>query len=191
MAELIKAKIYKPACNTAFVGAVSEFLSLEENRSLNSAEYFIFPGFCDVHVHFRDPGFIYKEDTKTGSLAAARGGYTAVCTMPNLKPVPDSLENLRVQLDIIEKTAKIRVKPYGSITKGEMGYTDVNDTKNTPEQNRKLADGHNAEMGVSKTQENAMVAGSMFGWNVPGADPKNYDEYGTPIKKRTDSREER
>lgn len=121
MAELIKAKIYKPACNTAFVGAVSEFLSLEENRSLNSAEYFIFPGFCDVHVHFRDPGFIYKEDTKTGSLAAARGGYTAVCTMPNLKPVPDCAENLKLQLDSIRDNAVINVYPYGAITVGQKG----------------------------------------------------------------------
>lgn len=70
------------------------------------------------------------------------------------------------------------------ITKGEMGYTDVNDSRNTPEQNRKLADGHNAEMGVTKAQENAMVAGSMFGWNVKAADPKNYNEDGKLVHQR-------
>ena len=87
----------------------------------HSSEYVAFPGFCDVHVHFREPGFSYKETIKSGSMAAAHGGYTAVCTMPNLKPVPDSLENLKQQTDIIERDAVINVYPYGSITKMEMG----------------------------------------------------------------------
>ena len=82
---------------------------------------YIFPGFCDVHVHFREPGFSYKETIATGSLAAARGGYTAVCTMPNLKPVPDSREHLGEQLDIIGRDAVIDVYPYASITVGQMG----------------------------------------------------------------------
>lgn len=81
----------------------------------------IFPGFCDVHVHFREPGFSYKETIKTGSLAAAHGGYTAVCTMPNLNPVPDSAEHLDEQLKIIENDAVINVYPYGSITVGQKG----------------------------------------------------------------------
>ena len=84
-------------------------------------EYFIFPGFCDVHVHFREPGFFYKESIKTGSNSAARGGYTAVCTMPNLKPVPDSVENIKIQTQIIESDACINVYPYGSITVGQKG----------------------------------------------------------------------
>ncbi len=82
---------------------------------------YVFPGFCDVHVHFREPGFSYKETIKTGSLAAAKGGYTSVCTMPNLKPVPDNFENLKKQLDIIEKDACINVIPYGSITVNQEG----------------------------------------------------------------------
>ncbi|MBE6596497.1 MAG: dihydroorotase [Ruminococcaceae bacterium] len=82
---------------------------------------YIFPGFCDVHVHFREPGFSYKETVKSGSMAAARGGYTSVCTMPNLNPVPDSKENLDIQLDIIKKDAVINVHPYGAITVGEKG----------------------------------------------------------------------
>ena len=90
---------------------------------LNSSQYSVFPGFCDVHVHFREPGFSYKETIRSGSLAAARGGYTAVCTMPNLNPVPDSLENLRPELDAIEKDAVVRVLPYGAITRGEKGET--------------------------------------------------------------------
>ncbi len=88
---------------------------------MNEKGYTVFPGFCDVHVHFRQPGFSYKETIKTGSLAAARGGYTAVCTMPNLNPVPDSLPHLKEQLDIIEKDAAIAVLPYGAITVGEKG----------------------------------------------------------------------
>ena len=81
----------------------------------------VFPGFCDVHVHFREPGFSYKETIATGSHAAAHGGYTAVCTMPNLSPTPDSPENLKLQTDIIERDARIAVFPYGTITKGQMG----------------------------------------------------------------------
>ena len=89
----------------------------------NSEKYTVFPGFCDVHVHFREPGFSYKETIATGSLAAAAGGYTAVCTMPNLNPVPDSPAHLRVQTDIIRRDARIGVYPYGAITVGEMGET--------------------------------------------------------------------
>ncbi len=82
---------------------------------------YIFPGFIDVHVHLREPGFSYKETIKTGTMAAAHGGCTDVCTMPNLNPVPDSVENMRVQLDIIERDAAVNVHPYASITKGEQG----------------------------------------------------------------------
>ncbi len=86
----------------------------------------IFPAFCDVHVHFREPGFSYKETIKTGSLAAARGGYTDVCTMPNLNPVPDSAENIKKQIEIIERDAAVRVHPYAAITVGEKGETLTN-----------------------------------------------------------------
>ena len=89
--------------------------------SFDKDKYLLLPGFCDVHVHFREPGFIYKESIKSGSQSAAAGGYTAVCTMPNLKPVPDSVENLAIQLEAIEKDACIDVIPYGSITVNEMG----------------------------------------------------------------------
>ena len=81
----------------------------------------VLPGFCDVHVHFREPGFSYKETVASGSLSAAAGGYTAVCTMPNLSPVPDSIEHLREQTAIIEKDAVIHVYPYASITVGQAG----------------------------------------------------------------------
>ena len=83
----------------------------------------IFPGFCDVHVHFREPGFSYKETVASGTRAAARGGYTAVCTMPNLNPVPDSREHLQVQLDAIKRDALIATYPYGALTVGEKGET--------------------------------------------------------------------
>ena len=83
----------------------------------------VLPGLCDVHVHFREPGFSYKETILSGSLASARGGFTAVCTMPNLNPVPDSIENLKAQKDIIKKDAVIGVYPYGSITVGQKGET--------------------------------------------------------------------
>ncbi len=81
----------------------------------------IFPGFCDVHVHLREPGFSYKETIATGTAAAAHGGYTAVCSMPNLSPVPDSVEHLAEQLAIIERDAVIDVYPLGALTVGQKG----------------------------------------------------------------------
>ena len=87
----------------------------------NKSEYVLFPGFCDVHVHFREPGFSYKETIHSGSLAAARGGYTAVCTMPNLNPVPDCPEKLQPQLDLIDRDAVMAVFPYGAISVDEKG----------------------------------------------------------------------
>ena len=83
----------------------------------------ILPGFCDVHVHFREPGFSYKETIKSGCAAAARGGYTSVLTMPNLNPTPDSPEHLKAQLDLIDEGATISVTPYGTISVGEAGET--------------------------------------------------------------------
>ena len=93
----------------------SSFSSLNDNR------FVMFPGFCDVHVHFREPGFSYKETIASGCRAAARGGYTAVCTMPNLDPVPDSVGHLREQTAIIARDARIAVCPYAAITVGEAG----------------------------------------------------------------------
>ncbi len=83
--------------------------------------YSVFPGFADVHVHLREPGFSYKETIACGTLAAAHGGFTDVCSMPNLDPVPDCPENLSVQLDIIKKDAVVGVHPYGAITVAEKG----------------------------------------------------------------------
>ena len=91
--------------------------------ALNSPSYVLLPGFCDVHVHFREPGFSYKETMETGSRAAARGGYTEVCAMPNLKPVPDSPEHLALEEDCIARGAVIRVHPYAAITVGQRGET--------------------------------------------------------------------
>lgn len=116
----MKAKLEKIRCPMGDVFSVSDSM-VEVFSSYDTPEYTVFPGFCDVHVHFREPGFSYKETIATGSRAAARGGYTAVCTMPNLNPVPDSVEHLRQQLDIIEKDACIHVYPYGAITVGEKG----------------------------------------------------------------------
>ena len=89
--------------------------------TMDASSFVILPGFVDVHVHLREPGFSYKETIRTGSLAAAHGGYTAVGAMPNLNPVPDSMETLQMELDAIQKDAVIRVLPYGAITKGEQG----------------------------------------------------------------------
>ena len=87
----------------------------------------IVPGFVDVHVHLREPGFLQKETVATGTLAAARGGYTAVCSMPNLNPAPDSVENIKVQQDAIDKDALIHVYPYAAITIGQKGAGELTD----------------------------------------------------------------
>lgn len=88
---------------------------------------YIVPGFVDVHVHFREPGFFYKETIETGSYAAAKGGYTTVCTMPNLKPAPSSLDTLNEQLRLIEKNACIHVLPFGTITQDQSGHGELSD----------------------------------------------------------------
>lgn len=121
MTDMTKAKINAASLGSVFSEGVCSSLSAPGLSGFDSSEYVVFPGFCDVHVHFREPGFSYKETIATGSRAAARGGYTAVCTMPNLNPVPDSVENLEVQRRIIEETACIHVYPYGAITVGEQG----------------------------------------------------------------------
>ena len=114
--------------NTNILGAapnirvsILDRLSSVDLCAFNSPDYAVIPGFCDVHVHFREPGFSYKETILTGSLAAARGGYTAVCTMPNLNPVPDSKANLKQQTDIIRNDGMIHIYPYGAITVGQKG----------------------------------------------------------------------
>lgn len=101
--------------------SVSPSLPQEGFSVIELHNHLIVPGFVDVHVHLREPGFSYKETVFSGTSAAAAGGYTAVCAMPNLKPVPDSMEHLQVQLDLIRKSAKVRVYPYGAITREERG----------------------------------------------------------------------
>ena len=120
MTELTKAKVIFPSLDADFVHGIG--VSVCADLSVfNSPRYVIFPGFCDVHVHFREPGFSYKETMETGSRASARGGYTAVCTMPNLNPVPDSVPHLQLQREIIDRSACIHVYPYGAITVEEKG----------------------------------------------------------------------
>lgn len=122
MNNIINAKIctltsFPQFTKETVLGAFSEFGA----SVYNSSQYMIFPGFCDVHVHLRQPGFSYKETIKSGTQASAHGGYTTVFSMPNLKPVPDSAEHLKEQLDIIKKDAVINVLPYGAITVGQNG----------------------------------------------------------------------
>ena len=107
-------------------GGVLSF-SVSQNAAVSVPEMPVFsnclilPGFCDVHVHLREPGFCYKETVASGTASAARGGYTAICSMPNLNPVPDSKQHLNVQLDAIKKDAQIAVYPYGALTVSEAG----------------------------------------------------------------------
>ncbi len=119
------AKVYKDGrftiCNVIVKNAELVFSNDFSKADEVIDNCLILPGLADVHVHLREPGFSYKETIATGTMAAARGGYTAVCTMPNLDPVPDTMEHLKVQQDIIDRDANVRVFPYASITKGEKG----------------------------------------------------------------------
>ena len=96
-------------CSDKITQADMGILSSFSNSLPASEQYISLLGFCDVHVHFREPGFSYKGTVKDGSRAAARGGYTAVCTMPNLNPVPDTARNIGEQIAIIERDAFIDV----------------------------------------------------------------------------------
>ncbi len=108
--------------NDGIIAEISDCIAHEcADFVYNFKGYYAFPGFTDVHVHLREPGFSYKETIKTGTMAAARGGYTSVCSMPNLKPVPDSISHLQEQIDIINRDAVINVYPYASITVNQMG----------------------------------------------------------------------
>ena len=110
-----------------------QVVAIEKGASAEGAEIidcegcYIMPGLVDVHVHLREPGFSHKERIETGSAAAARGGYTTVFSMPNLYPAPDTMENLKLQLDIINRDARIKVIPYGTITKGQKGRGELVD----------------------------------------------------------------
>ena len=121
MVERMKAKLVTGSADASVAeGIRASFLS-SSFSVYNSDRYCVFPGFCDVHVHFREPGFSYKETVFSGSQAAARGGYTCVCTMANLNPVPDTPEHLHQQLELIQENACIHVHPYGAITMGLKG----------------------------------------------------------------------
>ncbi len=128
----------KSVIKNATVYENGKFLSLDFPTNLggfvsNFNNVFVFPAFCDVHVHLREPGFSYKETVKSGTKACAKGGYSDVCSMPNLNPVPDSMENLQKQLNIIRTDAVINVHPYASITKGQRGeeLSDFNALKDS------------------------------------------------------------
>ena len=121
MSECTKAKVITGSLACPVADGIRASILTPAFSAFNSDRFTVFPGFCDVHVHFREPGFSYKETISSGCAASARGGYTAVCTMPNLNPVPDSRENLAQQLRLIEDSACIHVYPYGAITVGEQG----------------------------------------------------------------------
>lgn len=111
---------------SVFVNGIDS-LNMDGAAVVDCTDRVIVPGFVDVHVHFREPGFSYKETIATGTAAAAKGGYTCVCTMPNLNPVPSTMEKLQQQLDIIERDAIIPTIPYGTITMKQNGASELAD----------------------------------------------------------------
>lgn len=113
--------------NTVIDTIATSISSNGVDRVFNAKGKYLIPGFVDVHVHLREPGFSYKETIKTGSMAAASAGYTAICPMPNINPVPDCVENIKAETDIIDRDAVINVYPFASITKGRKGEGELVD----------------------------------------------------------------
>ena len=109
------------------ITAVGSQVDEEGAEVIDATGLHVVPGLIDVHVHFREPGFAYKETIATGSAAGACGGYTTVCPMPNLKPAPDTKAHLEEQLEIIRRTAAVKVIPYGTITRGQMGRGELSE----------------------------------------------------------------
>lgn len=108
--------------------AIGGRVALEaDDRAVDLTGCHVLPGLVDVHVHLREPGFSEKETIATGTAAAAHGGYTTVCPMPNLNPAPDSPEHLEAELALIRRDAVVRVLPYGSITRGQKGRGELVD----------------------------------------------------------------
>ena len=107
--------------NETVVAVAQSISPADGDTVVDASGLIVAPAFVDVHVHLREPGYGYKERIATGTMAAARGGYSTVCPMPNLNPVPDTVENLKVQQDIIDSDAKIEVLPYAAITIGRKG----------------------------------------------------------------------
>ena len=116
-----QANVVSASLHSDVVDSIHASIQSSDFSSIDFSRCVVFPGFCDVHVHLREPGYSYKETIASGSLASAKGGYTAVCAMPNLNPVPDSAEHLKVQQDIIDASACIHVYPFASITVGQKG----------------------------------------------------------------------
>lgn len=129
LSDVKNAKIIMPT----YFGELSQICFDDDIlRLIDKKDNCIIPSFCDVHVHFREPGFSYKETIKSGSKSAARGGYTSVMTMPNLNPVPDTIDSLMIQKDIINRDSVVSIFPYASITIGEKGekLTDIDALSN-------------------------------------------------------------
>ncbi len=113
--------------DNGMIEEIASDISADDCELIDCTGMLVTAGFVDVHVHLREPGFSYKSTIENGTMAAARGGYTAVCSMPNLNPPPDSKENLQKQLDIIYDTAAIKVYPLGCITMGQSGGGELTD----------------------------------------------------------------
>lgn len=105
---------------------INNNIEVDENVEVIDAQgHFVAPGLIDVHVHLREPGGEHKETIKTGTKAAARGGFTTVCPMPNTRPVPDSVEHMDRLQQLIQDNAQVRVLPYASITVRQAGKEHV------------------------------------------------------------------
>lgn len=132
------------------ISLIKKEISNHDHQIINCENLFISPGFIDMHVHLREPGYEVKETIYTGTLAAAKGGYTLVCAMPNTKPVPDSIENINLILEKINSTAVIKVLPYASITVGQEKNSDIVDMKNLAD---KVCGFSNDGFGIQSTRQ--------------------------------------
>ena len=133
--------------------------NLKFDEVIDCSGLHVFPGLIDPHVHLREPGFEYKDTIKTGTMSAAKGGYTTVFAMPNLNPVPDTVENLQVEKDAIARDAVINVYPVCAITKGQTGRGELADIDNLKQENKLFSDdGKGVQAGVNMEKAMTKIA---------------------------------
>ena len=100
------------------IADVAGSISAEADKVIDASGYYVMPGLIDLHVHFREPGFEHKETIRTGAMAAAKGGFTSVCPMPNTRPAVDNVDTLQYIIDKAKDVTKVNILPIAAITAG-------------------------------------------------------------------------
>ncbi|MGI6256787.1 MAG: dihydroorotase [Anaerovoracaceae bacterium] len=155
----------------------TEFDTESFEKVIHCDNFFIVPGFIDVHVHLREPGLSYKETIETGTAAAAKGGYTTVCSMPNVSPAPVDRKTLQKQLDLIKRDAKVKVIPYGAITADQSGRGDLSAMEEMADNVLAFSDDGRGVQGNDLMKEAMITAKKLGKIIVAHCEDEEYDTY--------------